>query len=341
MKKAKSNLISTKIIKTAIFFVAVIVICVTYYYLSPFLLSEKPSSIDKFPIALSGTAKNDLEIHFIDVGQGDASLIKTPDGKFIMIDAGVDDEKVTDKVINYLKKIGVTKIDYLIATHPDADHIGGFPKIFDRYKVKFVFRSYVKSDNIKTDRLKDRFNPPEANYSATDVYADFINSVKDERCEWVFINAETDLTIHYDNDFFKMDFLTPSKPINEVKYNDLNDYSPLLKISYAGFSAMFTGDATKSVEEEALKIYGNSTLDCDLLKVAHHGSNTSTGRAFLKAVSPSYAVISCGVDNEYGHPHIEVTTALLESAVKIYRTDKKGNIVFKVNKNGESSVLFN
>ncbi len=338
-KRAKSKLLNGKIIKTAVFFVSVIIVCVVYYYVSPFLLSEKPSSIDKFPLTLYGSNQNDLEIHFIDVGQGDAVLVKTPDGRNIMIDAGVDDDAVTDKVINYLEDNGVKTIDYVIATHPDADHIGGFPAIFDKFKVKFVFRPYVKSDNFKTDRLKDRFNPPEANYCATDVYADFVNSVKDERAEWVFVNADTDIAIDYGNgDLLSLDFLTPSKPLSELRYTDLNDYSPLLKLSYADFSVMFTGDATKSVEEEALAIYSDRILDCDLLKVAHHGSKTSSSYDFIEAVSPEYAVISCGLNNEYGHPDIEVTATLLHFAIKTYRTDKQGNVIFKINRSGERSV---
>lgn len=337
-KKAKTK-INGNLIKNVIFFVSVIIICVVYYYVSPFFLSEKHSSIDQFPLKLYGTIQNDLEIHFIDVGQGDAVLIKTPDGRNIMIDAGVDDGAVTEKVINYLKDNGVKTIDYLIATHPDADHIGGFPAIFDKFKVKFVFRPYVKSDNFKTDRLKDRFNPPDANYSATDIYADFVNSVKDERAEWVFINRDTDLSIDYGNgDVLTLDFLTPSKSLSELKYYDLNDYSPLLKLSYANFSVMFTGDATKSVEEEALAIYSERILDCDLLKVAHHGSKTSSSYDFIKAVSPNYAVISCGLNNDYGHPDIEVTAVLLNFAIKTYRTDKQGSIIFKINHSGECNI---
>ncbi len=340
-KRAKSKLINAKTIKTAILFVSVIVICVIYYYVSPFFLSEKHSSIDKFPLTLYGTNQNDLEIHFIDVGQGDAVLIKTPDSRNIMIDAGVDDDAVTDKVVNYLKDNGVKTIDYVIATHPDADHIGGFPAIFDNFKVKFVFRPYIKSDNFKTDRLKDRFNPSEAFYCDTDVYADFVNSVKKERAEWVFINADTDISIDYGNDnILKLDFLTPSMSLTEVKYNDLNDYSPLLKLSYTGFSAMFTGDATKLVEKEALTVYPDRTLDCDLIKVAHHGSATSSSNDFIEAVSPKYAVISCGLNNDYGHPDIKVTEVLLKSSIKTYRTDKHGNIVFKINRSGECSVTY-
>lgn len=337
--KAKKKITDYKIFKTALFTLAVVLFCAGYYVFSPYFLFEKPSSIDEFPIILNGEESHDLEVHFLDVGQGDAIYIKTPDSINILIDGGLNDKEVSDKIVNYLKDLKVKKIDYMIATHPDADHIGGFIEIFDKFKVKFVFRPYVKSDNAKTDRLKDRFNPPNANYCETDVYAEFLNSLNEERSSWVYINKDTDLTVNYSSgNILKLDFLTPLNVESDLYYYDLNDYSPLIKLSYAKFSFMFTGDATTNIEDEALESISKLVLNSDVLKVAHHGSDTSSSFDFLKAVKPDYAVISCGEGNIYNHPKQSVLTSLLSLNTDLYRTDKHGNIVFKINADGQVSI---
>lgn len=337
--KAKKKIIETKAFKSAISTIAVIALCLAYYFLSPYFLFEKPSSADDFPMIISSEASGDMEVHFLDVGQGDAVYIKTPDDKNVLIDCGIDDKSVTDKVVNYLKSRKVKVIDYAVATHPDADHIGGFIEIFDNFKVKFVFRPYVKSDNKSTDRLKNRFNPPYANYCETDIYADFVNALNKERSSWVFTNKDTDVKINYsDGSVLKFDFLTPTKEISEIYYYDLNDYSPLLRISYNDFSFMFTGDATFNVEKEALDEISSLILNSDVIKIAHHGADTSSSYDFLKAVHPKYAVVSCGALNAYGHPKQSVLTTLLTFGTDLYRTDLQGDIVFKVDKNGLVSI---
>lgn len=338
--KAKTKITQTKIFKTVIFFIAVVTLCVVYYFVSPYFLFEKHSSVDKFPLTIKSKINSDLKIHFIDVEQGDCILIITPCNRTILMDAGVENESITKNVVSYLKNLNIKKIDYLIATHPDSDHIGGFKEIFDKFKVKFVFRPYVKSSNVKTDNLKERFNPPNANFCETYVYADFINAVNKERSDWVYICSDTDLIFDYGEYFsLKIDFLTPTADLKDLWYNDLNDYSPIIKLSFGSFTAIFTGDASNYVEQEALNNYSNLILDCDLLKVAHHGASTSTSHDFLKSVTPKYAVISCGAGNIYSHPKQSVLTELLNFNCKLFRTDLQGTITFNVRKGGDVSYL--
>lgn len=341
MTKSKGikKILDNKSFRSALFTVAVIALCIAYYFLYPFFNAEKPSSNATFPITIEGVAKNDLEVHFIDVGQGDGILIKTPSGETILIDAGLQEEYAEKDLINYLKNNDVKRIDYAIMTHPDADHIGGFAKVFKKYKVKFVFRPYVQSDNTLTDSLKSRFNAETSVRCYTDVYANLLLDLKSERSDWVYINKDVDLIFDYSDDCqLKIDFLTPVSDLTELSYTDLNDYSPIIKVSYMGKSFLLTGDASINVEEEALAEYSTSILNADVLKVAHHGSDTSSSYSFVKAVSPDYAVISCGENNSYNHPKNSVIITLLSVNAKICRTDKQGSILFKVTKDGDLSV---
>lgn len=326
--------------KTVIFTVTVALCCFIYYKLSPYIISSKEPSDDKFPLTVYGVSTGELEIHFIDVGQGDAIYIKTPDEKSILIDAGENDYDKSDALMNYLYNAGMRKVDYMIATHSDADHIGGFVDILKSYTVDFVFRPYIKSSHEETDDLNDRFNPPDALYCATDIYADFINAVNDERSDWVFFTKDTDIIFEYDTgDKLVIDFMSPVQELSSLSYTDVNDCSPLLKITYKNFTAMFTGDMSSDVEAEMLDYYDEDELKCTVLKVSHHGSDSASSEDFIKAVSPTYAVISCGLNNVYNHPKTSVIKNLLASGAGtlIYRTDLDGTIVFKVNQSGEIS----
>lgn len=335
--KAKPKIISIKTLKSVVFFTAVIAFCILYYFVSPYFISEKPQSEGIFPITLYGEELSDLEVHYIDVGQADSVLIKTPDFKYVLIDSGNTDEYYGEKLVSYLEDVGVKIIDYAIATHSDADHIGGFKRVCDNFKVNFFFRPYVKSSNTKTDYLKERFNPPEAYYCDTDAYAQFLIAVKDERSDWAFTTKDTDFVYDYGVNKLTFDFLTPLDDVEEQKYYDMNEYSPLLKMSYGKFSFMFTADAPSKIEQSAIDFYDVKTMKCNVLKIGHHGSDTSSSFKFLKAISPDYAVISCGDGSLYNHPKQTVLTNLLALNVKVFRTDKQGNIVFTVDKNGKAS----
>ena len=239
-----------------------------------------------------------LYVHFIDVGQGDAILVV--DGENTMlIDTGDTSTESRDAVVNYLNSYSITEIDYLILTHPDSDHIGGAPTVINGFTVV---------NCIMPDVVKD-----------TKIYEDTLAALEEREVN--VIPAVSGEQYSLSDARFKL--LAP----NSDSYSDWNDYSVVIKLVYGERSMLFTGDAHVESEEEILEAYSAAELDCDVLKVGHHGSETSSGEDFLEAVSPTYAVISCGEGNKYGHPH-GVTLEKLEAfGVTVYRTDLSGNIV--------------
>ncbi|MBQ9782155.1 MAG: hypothetical protein IJW26_03125, partial [Clostridia bacterium] len=141
---------------------------------------------------------------------------------------------------------------------------------------------------------------------------------------------------------YTFDFLTPTKSLTEIDEDNNNNYSPIVMLEYCGFKMIFTGDAEVKVENEFVNKYKTQTsyVDCDVLKVGHHGSDTSSSTTFLDLIKPERAVISCGTGNTYGHPHQVTLNNLLSRNCNVYRTDTNGHIVIKVNKDGEPSVTY-
>ena len=243
-----------------------------------------------------------VEIHMIDVGQGDSILLMAPDGN-ILVDTGENKTESENMLKSYLDSLGIEKIDYLILTHHDSDHIGGADMVIDTYTVSTVIMEDWDEDYGKT----------------TGVYNAIIESVQ---------NSEGTEIKNYDpGDKLSLgelhiEFLGPVK-----EFNDKNEDSIIIRADFGENSIIMTGDAEEGAEKEILKTYSASDLDCDVLKVGHHGSKGSSTEEFLSAVSPEYALISCGIDNKYGHPHDEAITRLEATDAKIHRTDRTGNIV--------------
>ena len=289
------------------------------------------------------TVSNDvMRIHFIDVGQGDCTFIQFPDGKNMLIDGGED--RYAQTVANYLSNLGVNTINILLATHQDADHIGCVDNIFSQFTVEYCFRPYVYYSGEYKDEFDSAFNVKATadNYknSTTKTYYNFLKSVLDEGCNYSYFNRSSDfkqeILFNDQSYFYEVDFLTPTAKVENIGYSDANDYSPILTISYGGFTAMFTGDAGEEVEEELLNYY-SEVPNVDLLKAGHHGSSTSSSVDFLQAVSPEYVLFSCGLNNEYGHPTKQTVDRVTSVAgALVYRTDMQGNIVFTVNCSGLS-----
>ncbi|MHB9943119.1 hydrolase [Clostridium sporogenes] len=238
---------------------------------------------------------NELKVHYIDVGQGDSILVQTKD-KNILIDSGT--RKSSDNLINYFKKQHIKKLDYVIATHPHEDHIGGMPKVIDEFEIG-NFYAPKKTANTK-------------------IFKDMILQLKKKNLK---INvAKKGISLDLSNDS-SLDFLAPVKD----NYENTNDYSAVIKITHGNTKFLFTGDAEKTSERDILN--SNVDLSSNVLKVGHHGSHSSSSKEFLDKVNPKMAIISCGKNNDYGHPHKETMKELKKRNIEIYRTDIDGNIL--------------
>lgn len=242
-------------------------------------------------------SNHNLRFHFIDVGQGDSSLIITPKGKTILIDAG--DEAHAKKVLSYVREQGIEKLDLVIATHPDADHIGGMDKVIKNFDI-------------------DVFAMPDVS-AKTNQYKQIQRELKAKKMKATRLYQGDEVQIDDDIDFEIL------SPVKGKKYDDTNEYSIVTKIVYKDTSFILMGDAT--MENEVDIINNVPDIDIDVLKLGHHGSSTSSSDYFITKTSPNIAIISCGKNNKYGHPHQEVMRVLKKHGVTPYRTDEMGDIV--------------
>ncbi len=241
---------------------------------------------------------NDFSIHFIDVGQGDCTLVICDD-MALLIDAGENGHET--EILNYLRSLKIDKLDYIIATHQHSDHIGGIPEVLEEYE----------ADNIIMPRLTKAQTPTNSTYTA------FLKALQESDAK--IISAKPGLK--YSLGDAKFEILGPVTDDCE----DINSMSAVTKITYGENSFIVTGDAEKDEELEIIE--NGANLDCDVLRVGHHGSSTSSCKDFLDAVSPEICVISCGANNDYGHPHDKVVNRLAKYTDEVYRTDICGSIV--------------
>lgn len=245
-----------------------------------------------------------MDIHFIDVGQGDSVLIQTPSDKNILIDGGPP--KAGDDVVAYLEKHHVKKIDLLIATHPDVDHIGGLIKVMKSIDVKKI----IDSGKLYTTRT----------------YAKYISQI---------LKQKIPVTIAEQNQLIQIDPLVKMRILNthsSAKNN--NESSIVLRVSFKEVDFLLMADVEKEQERQLMKKYN---LEAEILKVAHHGSSTSTSKNFLKEVKPNLAVITYSKENDYGHPVDRVIENLKKVNAHIYSTAVFGNIT--ISTNGESYMV--
>ncbi|MCC6446192.1 MAG: MBL fold metallo-hydrolase [Armatimonadetes bacterium] len=248
-----------------------------------------------------------MQVSFIDIGQGDAELIRTPQGKSILIDAGDVDKG--DEVVAYLKSQGVRHLDYVVATHPHADHIGGMNAVLKSVPVRqfldsgFAYGSKTQEKMLLTIRSKA---------------IPFKVAQQDDH---IAVEPNVDLLVY-----------SPKKPYLKNTDSDPNNNSVSCKITYGKTAFLFTGDME---EDGRARMYSaQPDLKANVLKVAHHGSHNGTDDAFLQRVKPSIAVISCGKGNSYKHPHKQALDALKRAKAKVYRTDLQGTVV--VTSNGQT-----
>lgn len=233
-----------------------------------------------------------LKVHYIDVGQGDATLLEF-DGHAILIDAG--NWKSTEAV-DYLKEIGIADIDIAVGTHPDADHIGQLAQVIGEFNVEEV---WLPGNPSTSNTYLNVLQTIEA--SGTDYYEPRAGEV-------------------FDVGKMRIDVLYPKELTG-----DANAESVSIKLTYGDIRFVFTGDA--GVKEESLMIGSGADLKAEILHLGHHGSNTSTSSAFLEAVAPEIAIYSAGADNSYGHPHAEVIAAVENAGAAVYGTDVNGTII--------------
>lgn len=249
-----------------------------------------------------------LAVHYLDVGQGDSEFIELPNGQCMLIDASVS--SYGEKIVETIEGYGYSEIDYLVATHPHADHIGGMSDIIESFEIGEIYM-------------------PRA-VSSSKTYENLLTAISDKGLE---INtARADKTIYSDSEM-QIDILAP---VSE-SYEETNNYSAVVKLTYGSNSFLFTGDAEELAENEMLD-YCYDKLSADVLKVGHHGSSSSTSDEFLQAVSPQYAVISCGEGNSYGHPHSETISRLNNMGIEYYRTDINGTVTISCDGGGTFDI---
>lgn len=301
MNKKKNN--GNKIVFLVFFILLSILYAIQSSYgfkLENFFQSENYSEND-FQTENIELNKNELlNIYYLDVGQGDSIFIELPNSETMLIDGAELKEK--DSIISFIKKNGYSTIDYLIATHPHADHIGSLSAIINEFTIKNIYMPKV--------------------ISTSKTYENLLNTISQKNLK--VKTAKIGVSI-LDSEKLKIKFLSPKKD----NYQELNNYSAVLQIIYQTKSFLFMGDAEKEVESEITE-----NIKSDVIKVGHHGSNTSSSASFIEKVNPDYAIISVGENNKYNHPSIEVIKRWEAIGAKIFRTDKDGMI--KVETDGKN-----
>lgn len=259
-------------------------------------LNTKDTSVET--VSNSDTESTDvngqLKVHFIDVGQADCILLQQGNEN-MLIDAGNNDDEQTIK--NYLQSVGINEFKYIIGTHTHEDHIGSMDYIMNSFKVGKIYF-------------------PKAT-ATTKTFENLVNAVKNKGMQFAVPTPGETFNLGQ----AKCTILAP----NGTKYEDLNNYSIVVKVEFGNNSFLFTGDAEDISEKEMMD--KGFDLKADVLKVGHHGSDSSTTREFLNAVNPKYAVISVGKGNDYGHPETDTIQKLHAKGINIYRTDESGTVV--------------
>ncbi len=251
----------------------------------------------------------EVYVHIIDVGQGNATLIQQGD-EGILIDTGEDD--YGDYLVSYINSCGVDELKYVIASHPHSDHIGAIIDVFKAFEVDTVVMSELSEFNIPTTRVYENMMEYILTNDMDVMYPEFGDTVSMDPTSVRFLG-----------------------PVNQTA--DLNNMSLICKVSASGTDILLPGDAEKE-ELSSVCEKGSRAFKSEILVMGHHGSRTSVYKPFLDFVAPEVAVISCGRGNDYGHPHKEALSYVMQNDITMYRTDMDGNIVFKCSADGFEKV---
>ena len=266
-------------------------------------------------LCLAPALRAQLNVYYINVGQGDATYIELPNGHNVLIDGGPSGKAVTD----FLKSKNVTRIDHVVLTHPHSDHYAGLKKVFATVDVKNFYDSRAENVEAKGDNnLRELANA-------------------EPSCKTIF--PEPGQNLNWDSRVTVKVLNTCTEPV-QLKYNDdVNNCSIVLRLYYNGTGLLFTGDAEASIENAMMRIF-KSGLESYALKVGHHGSRYSSTDKFLARVKPQVAIISAGVDNVYGHPHKEALDRLTAAGAKIFfTTGQTQTLTIPAPKKGVEPVL--
>lgn len=250
-----------------------------------------------------------LQVHFLDVGQGDSIYIRTPDEIDILIDGGPDKNVLSElgKVMPFWDR----EIDVMILTHPHSDHVAGLVEVLRRFDVKQIYYTGVL-------------------HTAPD-YIAWLEEIKTQGLDLKIVKEQFTLDLGED---FDLEFLWPLENFTNKKVDNLNNTSIVNLLKYKDTRMLFTGDAEIEVEEALLE--EEIDLSADLLKAGHHGSTTASSEEFLEAVKPTQVVIQCGQDNSFGHPHLRIIKRLQRLGIDIFRTDNDGAVTIY----SDGSTLF-
>lgn len=368
-KKKEENSKKIFLARTLIFVFIVLALCSTFFF------KDKVESFINYNLndhALSTEIdENGLKAHFIDVGQGSAALIQFPTGETMLVDCGHSKSSSLNKYKNYLNDFDFKTendeevIDYLVLTHPDADHIGGASYILDNYLVKNCYLPQIYYYNAETPDDIPWEIPSGAPTCSDDTYRKVISKldyeIEEYGCNKIYTNEY--LRIHSSSyledeaetssSMWAVNFFAPITGKIYLSSGEAvtNEYSPIIIVEYMGKKIMLTGDGSKTIEsqfvskaeENGYSGFPSTYFDVDILQIAHHGSKYSTTENFLNLVQPEYAIISVG-KNSYGHPSDETLERLENAGVSencIYRTDNNGNILVGISTSGSLSLVAN
>ena len=267
------------------------IILVSFFYFITNYINPEDNNIQErktIPVTKGET----LEVSFIDVGQADSILIEN-EGHYMLVDAGNNEDG--EKLVTYFKEQNINIFDYVVGTHPHEDHIGGLDDIINNFKINNFYMPDVITTTLTFEEVLD-----------------------------VLENNNVNLTIPNENDSFSLgEANIEVLHVGDESESDLNNTSIILKVTYQNISFLLTGDAESKIINEL----DPSDLKTTVLKLGHHGSITSTNETILEKASPQVAIISAGVNNQYGHPHQEVLNLLQQNNIKTYRTDQDGTII--------------